>query len=93
MLTKERESVRATLSIRVVEASGTSEDGLFQARHNGADDSAELCGRLFEFAGNAPATFAERFPRLMVCAVAVALIMATVTAEIECLRGAGYYWP
>jgi hypothetical protein len=91
MLTKEIEHIHATLSIRVVE--GASEDGLFQAQQNGTDDSAELCGGLFEFAGNAPATFAERFPRLMVCAVAIALIVSAITVEIECLRGAGYYWP
>ena len=93
MLTKEKEYIHATVSIRVVEPNGASEYGRFQAQHNGADDNAELCGRLFEFAGNAPATFAERFPRLMVCAVAIALIMATIGVEIECLRGAGYYWP
>lgn len=93
MLTKEKEFVRATLSIRVVEPKSASEDGFFQARHSGAGETAELCGGLFEFAGNAPATFAERFPRLMVGAVAVALIMATIGVEIECLRGAGYYWP
>ena len=93
MLTKEKEYLSATVSIRIIEPKGASEDGLSQAQQNGADDSAELCGCLFEFAGNAPATLAERFPRLTVCAVAVALTLATITAEIECLRGAGYYWP
>ena len=93
MLTKEKELIHATLSIRVVEPNGASEHGLFQAHQNGTEDSAELCGRLFEFAGNAPATFAERFPLLMVCAVAIAFTVATIAVEIECLRGAGYYWP
>ena len=93
MQSKEKEHIRATLSIRVIEPEGASEDGLFQAQQNGSDDSAELCGRLFEFAGNAPATFAERFPLVMVGAVAFALIMAAIAVEIECLRGAGYYWP
>jgi hypothetical protein len=92
MLTTEKENIRATLSICVVESNGASEHGLFQAQQSGADDSAELCGRLFEFAGNAPATFAERFPRLMICAVVTALIMTAISVEIECLRGAGYYW-
>ena len=93
MLTTEKENIRASLSIRVVEPKGASEDGLFRAQQNGADDSAALHCRLFEFAGNAPATFAERFPRLMICAVVTALIMAAISVEIECLRGAGYYWP
>jgi hypothetical protein len=87
------ENIQATVSIRVVEPKGASEDGLFRAQQNGADDSAALHCRLFEFAGNAPATFAERFPRLMICAVVTALIMAAISVEIECLRGAGYYWP
>ena len=93
MLTKEKEHIHATLSIRVVEPNGAGENGLFQAKQYGADDSTELYGRLFEFAGNAPATFAERFPLLMVCAVAIAFTVATIAVEIECLRGAGYYWP
>jgi len=92
MLTEEKQSIHATVSIRVVEPRDAGEHRLFQAQQNGAEDSKELCGRLFEFAGNAPATFAERFPRLMVCAVAVAFIMTAIAVEIECLRGAGYYW-
>jgi hypothetical protein len=96
MLTKQKQHVRATVSIRVVEPKNDREYGLFQAHQdeadNRAEDSAELCGRLFEFAGNAPATFAERFPRLMVSAVAIAFIMAAIAVEIDCLRAAGYYW-
>jgi hypothetical protein len=93
MLTTEKENIRATLSIRVVEARAASEDVVFQAQQSTANDSAELCGRLFEFAGSAPATFAERFPRMTICAVSLALIMAAIGVEIECLRAAGYYWP
>ena len=92
MLTTEKENIRASLSIRVVEPKGASGDGLFRAQQNGADDSAALHCRLFEFAGNAPATFAERFPRLMVAAWAIAFTMAAIAVEIEYLRGAGYYW-
>ncbi len=92
MLTKEKQSIRATLSIRVVEPKVASEDGVIQTQPNGAEESAELGGRLFEFAGNAPVTFAERFPRLVVSAVAVALVLATITTEIECLRASGYFW-
>lgn len=47
---------------------------------------------LFEFAANAPATLAERHPRLTVFAISAALFLAAVTAEIECLRGSGYFW-
>ena len=38
------------------------------------------------------ATLAERFPRLMVCAVALSLLLLAVTAEVDCLRGSGYFW-
>ncbi|MGC1421730.1 MAG: hypothetical protein WA354_17390 [Terracidiphilus sp.] len=93
MLTKEKEYINATLSIRVVEPKESSEYGLFQTQQNETEASAELCGPLFEFAGNAPPTFAERFPRLTVCAVSIAFIMAAITVEISYLRGAGYYWP
>jgi hypothetical protein len=93
MLSKQTEYICATLSIRVIESEGASGDGFFEAQQNGRNDCADLCGSLFEFAGNAPATFAERFPRVMVCAVAIVFIMAAITVEIEYLRGAGYYWP
>ena len=92
MLTKEKQSVRATLSIRVVEPKVASEDGVIKTQANGADESAEFCGRLFEFAGNAPVTFADRFPLLTVSAVAAALVLVTITTEIECLRASGYFW-
>ncbi|WP_348262078.1 hypothetical protein P8935_20020 [Telmatobacter sp. DSM 110680] len=96
MLTKEKQHIHATVSIRVVESKSDSEYGLFPSQHdeteNRAEDGAEWCGPLFEFAGNAPVTFAERFPRVMVGAVAIAFIMAAIAMEIDCLRAAGYYW-
>ncbi len=48
--------------------------------------------RLFEFAASAPATLAERHPRLTVFAISAAVLLAAVTTEIECLRGSGYFW-
>jgi len=48
--------------------------------------------RLFEFAGNAPATLAERYPHLTVFAVSAAVLLTAVAAEIDCLRGSGYFW-
>jgi hypothetical protein len=49
--------------------------------------------RLFEYAEDSYTPFPERFPRLTFLAIAVALLASTLTAEFECLRGAGYYWP
>ncbi len=93
MLTKERKPVSATVRIRVVEHPG-AKDKPFVGRENAPKtvNRVDLCDHLFEFAGNAPATFAERFPRLMVSAVAVAVVLTAITTEIECLRAAGYYW-
>lgn len=48
--------------------------------------------RLFENAAQSPITFSERFPRLTVAMIVLALVAFTVTAEIEYLRVAGYYW-
>jgi hypothetical protein len=40
-----------------------------------------------------PASLAEQFPRLVFLSVAFSILLAVITAEIDCLRGAGYYWP
>jgi hypothetical protein len=47
---------------------------------------------LFENAARDPMTFSERFPRLTVAMIAIALVAFTVTVEIEYLHVAGYYW-
>ena len=62
---------------------------LVQAQFNPPDVTHD---RLFEFAANAPATLAERHPRLTVIAISAAVLFAALTAEIECLRGSGYFW-
>ena len=89
MLTKEY--ISSTVSIRIVEHHCAGNEPLQNL--NKGKEHADLVGPLFEFAGNIPATFAERFPRLMVFAVAAALILTAIAVEVECLRGAGYYWP
>lgn len=48
--------------------------------------------RLFAGAAAERITFSERFPRLMIAVIAITLFAATLTAEIDFLRGAGYYW-
>ena len=35
----------------------------------------------------------ERFPRLTLFAIALALLVSALTAEFDYLRSAGYYWP
>lgn len=90
MLATEKESICATVSIRVVEHRGADSEP--QQRLDREDECADASGPLFEFAGNTPVTFAERFPHLMVCVVAVSVILTAITAEIECLRAMGYYW-
>ncbi|WP_109485523.1 hypothetical protein [Occallatibacter savannae] len=48
--------------------------------------------QLFEFAANAPATLAERHPRLTVLAISAAVLSAAIALEISCLSGSGYFW-
>lgn len=62
-------------------------------RQGGAkqESNEDVPRRLFE--QNLPASFAEQFPRLVFCTVAFSILLAAITAEIDCLRGAGYYWP
>ena len=95
MLIEEREYVCSTLSIRIDDGKQRDHDAFPQPRvvRVEGDGGADVCGHLFEFVENAPATFAERFPRLTFCAVAVALLLAAISTEIEYLRGSGYYWP
>ncbi|HEY1578233.1 MAG TPA: hypothetical protein VGF82_14280 [Terracidiphilus sp.] len=45
---------------------------------------------LFEYAQHS--SFAERFPRLTFFAIACGLLAFALVAEIDCLRGSGYFW-
>ena len=49
---------------------------------------AELFGR----AATTRLTLAERFPRVTIAVVALALFTATLTMEVDILRGAGFRW-
>jgi hypothetical protein len=57
-------------------------------RPNGVPGSGELFAK--STAGRI--TFSERFPRLTIAVIAIALFAATLTAEIDFLHGAGYRW-
>ncbi|HTB98153.1 MAG TPA: hypothetical protein VK716_14170 [Terracidiphilus sp.] len=47
---------------------------------------------MFEVATEARAAFTERFPRLTIAMISIALFAVSVTAEMEWLHQAGYYW-
>jgi len=47
---------------------------------------------LFHEAASNHITFTERFPRLTIAMVAVMILAATLTTEVEVLRGAGFFW-
>ncbi|HEX4283805.1 MAG TPA: hypothetical protein VHZ28_01850 [Terracidiphilus sp.] len=49
-------------------------------------------GRLFAQASGDHSKFTERFPRLTIAAIAFAIFSISVTAEVELLRHAGYFW-
>lgn len=40
----------------------------------------------------ARSAFAERFPRLTIAMISLGLFAVSLTAEVEWLRQAGYYW-
>jgi hypothetical protein len=54
--------------------------------------STDATGRLFGQASAARVAFTERFPRLTIALISVTLCAASLTAEVEWLRHAGYYW-
>ncbi|MGA8728171.1 MAG: hypothetical protein WB608_05415 [Terracidiphilus sp.] len=47
---------------------------------------------LFGRAAASRITLAERFPRLTIAFVALVLFAATLTTEVDLLRGAGFRW-
>ncbi|MGO9437840.1 MAG: hypothetical protein ACLPH3_23130 [Terracidiphilus sp.] len=55
-------------------------------------NAAPIPGRLFARTVGSDVAFSERFPRLTIVMIAVALFTISVTAEVELLRHAGYFW-
>ena len=71
------------------------------ARRVGPDrmnSGVERCGakgdatRLFAIAERWPTPLPERYPRLTFLAISLALLVSALAMELECLRGAGYFW-
>ena len=56
------------------------------------DKIAPAAKELFKPAATSDMTLAERFPRTTIALVAFALFGATLTTEIDLLRGAGFRW-
>jgi hypothetical protein len=48
--------------------------------------------RGFAFCKVPSLTFAERFPRLTIAMIGLALLVVSVNVEIDCLRSAGFHW-
>ncbi len=57
-----------------------------------ADQTICAPKELFGHAATTPMTLAERFPRVTIAVVALALFAATLTMEVDLLRGAGFRW-
>ncbi|MFZ0743012.1 MAG: hypothetical protein WAM85_01330 [Terracidiphilus sp.] len=55
-------------------------------------DSISTAESLFGRAAMTRITFSERFPRLTIAMIALVLFAATVGAEVDVLRGAGFRW-
>jgi hypothetical protein len=78
-----------------VNPSGTVTDGTIYSREPEATilrNSAPVPGRLFAQSAAVRVAFTERHPRLTIAMIALALFTISVTAEIELLRHAGYFW-
>jgi hypothetical protein len=72
-----------------------SADGTIYSRESDSTllrNAAPVSGRLFAQAAGSQAHFQERFPRLTIAMIAFALFTVSVTAEVEMLRHAGYFW-
>jgi hypothetical protein len=78
-----------------VNQSGPSKDGTIYSREPEAAilrNTAPAPGRLFARSAGSSIPFTERFPRLTIAMIAFALFTISVTAEVELLRHAGYFW-
>lgn len=49
-------------------------------------------GRMFSQTVAARSSFTERFPRLTIAMISLALLAVSATAEVELLQHAGYIW-
>jgi len=54
--------------------------------------TSEAAEKLFVETVSSRPTFTERFPRLTIAMVAMVILAATLTTEVELLRGAGFFW-
>lgn len=68
-----------------------AEDGTLYIREPDAT-ALQNSGRLFAQATGKHSKFAEKFPRLTIAMIAFGLFTISVTAEVELLRHAGYFW-
>lgn len=87
MLSEELNSSRNILTFSI-ETPAEDETSKPEAKR---EETPGVSNGLFE--RSLPVSFAERFPRFVFCTVAFSILVAAITAEIDCLRGAGYYWP
>ena len=56
------------------------------------DGNKPLARAMFSQTEAERSSFTERFPRLMIAMISLALLAATATAEVELLKHAGYIW-
>jgi hypothetical protein len=81
------------ISIHINETDDAVDHELINAVDSKQEFSAtQTACHLFQYAVQGKLPLADRFPRLTLLAVALALLVSAVAVEIEYLRGAGYYW-
>jgi hypothetical protein len=78
-----------------VNRSGPAADGTIYSRDPETAilrNGAPAPGRLFAQSSGSRVAFSERYPRLTIAMIAFVLFGISVTAEVELLRHAGYFW-
>ena len=84
------ESSTIQLNIRIVGDIERSDDVL--PRQKSSWEPSRDVPVLRSFEESQPMRFSERFPRLTCFLITCGIFAAALVTEIECLRGAGYFW-
>lgn len=92
MLIHEQDCERSIVPIRIENFATPDIELSFQRLEVDTTGNGEASTGIRLFEQSAPLSFAEQFPHLLIFAVAASILLAAITAEIDCLRGAGYFW-
>jgi|SRR5579872_1503864 hypothetical protein len=87
-----RTSKSSWIAVPANQTAKTAEDTSYLGATDATILRSSVSARMFAQASGARAKFSERFPRLTIAMIALGLFTVSVTAEVELLRHAGYFW-